>query len=85
MVFLRASDYHNENKKFKRSSKVMKKIKLPTDLKTKKCSISLCPYPSVLRIKIGLESRNLCKKHLDQHINKNEKHVVIFTKSISWF
>lgn len=83
MVWLTTSDYHKENKKSRRSNKVMKKIKLPTQMKTKSCSHSLCPFPSIITIKLGVETRNLCKKHLEEYKNKNEKNPVVITRASS--
>ena len=80
-VFISSKDYENENRRYKRSSLVSKKVKLPTDMKSKKCSISKCPYPAVVMGKIGNEKRSLCKPHYDQYVNKDEKHLPIFVKA----
>lgn len=58
-----------------------KKIKLSTQDKSKKCSISKCPFRSVISIQIGIEKRQLCQKHYDQSIRKYEKHPPIFKKA----
>jgi len=46
------------------------------------CSISECKLKSIETVKISFrETRNLCKKHLELFINKNEKHFPKFTKA----
>ena len=85
MVFLKASDYQQENKKFRRSKLIMKRVKLPTQLKTRHCSISKCPFPSIHTVKEGTQMFYLCKKHFEQHQNRYEEHKAIFTKALGWF
>jgi hypothetical protein len=52
-------------------------------MKTKSCSHSLCPFPSVLIINLGVETRNLCKKHLEEYEQRDEKNPVIWLKGSS--
>jgi len=59
----------------------VKKVKLSTEHKSKKCSISKCPERSVITVSIGIEKRNLCQKHYDISIRKNMKYDVLFQKA----
>lgn len=59
----------------------MIKTKLATQDKSKKCSISKCPFPSVITIPLGLEQRRLCQEHYNQHKNQRIQYPVSFTKA----
>lgn len=59
----------------------VKKVKLSTQDRSKKCSILKCPERSVITVSIGIEKRNLCQKHYDQSVRKNQKYPVIFEKA----
>ncbi|WP_299291886.1 hypothetical protein [Nitrosopumilus sp.] len=46
------------------------------------CSISECKLQSIKTVKISFrETRNLCKKHYELFISKNETHPTKFTKA----
>jgi len=59
----------------------VKKAKISSQDRSKKCSISKCPERSVITVSIGIEKRNLCQKHYDISVRKNEKHPPIFKKA----
>ncbi|MDE2040727.1 MAG: hypothetical protein KGJ45_12030 [Elusimicrobia bacterium] len=69
-------DLARENKKFRRSSLVMKKIKLPQHMKTKKCSKQLkgqnC-FAANHTVIVGKEVLHLCQRHFEQMNLKNTK------------
>lgn len=54
----------------------MKKIKLATRDKSRKCSHSKCGKPSVIEAVFGNESRKLCQQHYNELANKNIPPVV---------
>lgn len=78
-VFIKQSDYANENRQHKRSQLVSPKTRLPKDMKTKKCS--MCDFPAIVSGHIGKEKRDLCKTHYDQYVGKNETHPVVFIRA----
>lgn len=59
-----------ENIKFKRSARVMKRTKIPTNMKTKKCSLQVygerCK-PAQHTIVKSKQTFHLCSKHFDQY------------------
>lgn len=68
--FTSKQSLYRENKKFKRSQKVMKKVKIPTNMKTIKCSLQeyggLCS-PAQHTINKNKQSFHLCSKHFNQY------------------
>lgn len=56
----------------------MKREKIPTALKTKKCSI--CKM-SGSTIRIGNQTLTRCKKHISQYNMRNEEHPVEFERA----
>lgn len=59
-----------------------KKVKLPTQLRTKREKCSLCKEDSVQKIQISdTEFRNLCSKHFADWKRKDLKYSVRFEKA----
>ena len=59
----------------------VKKVKLSTQDRSKKCSISKCGKISVITLQIGIETRRLCQRHHDEAKRKNLKYPVKFEKA----
>ncbi len=59
----------------------VKKVKLSTQDRSKKCSISKCGKISVITVQIGIETRNLCQLHYDSSVRKNVKYPIVFEKA----
>lgn len=49
----------------------MRKIRLASQDRSKHCSHSLCPFPCVIEVIFGSESRRLCQLHYNQCAAKN--------------
>ncbi len=68
----RPEDYANENKKHGRSSRVMKKTKIPSQHKTSTHPCSQCTRKDAQQYQISeKESRWLCPVHYNQFMRKN--------------
>lgn len=81
--YLTKEDYANENKKTT-GTKTQKKVKLPTEYKTKKpkpCSI--CKEPSIVRIRTSNqgEFRRLCYAHYADYKRKDFTYSARFEKA----
>ena len=57
------------------------KTKLATRDKSKKCSHSKCPYPSVIQAIVEGKARRLCQIHIDSAKRKGIKFEVVFQKA----
>lgn len=79
------SAYIKENKKHRRSTRVQRKVKLPSNMKTKGCNTSDCKNPAVTSFQIENRTIHLCKGCLRKYKDRNERHPVIFTRASSWF
>ena len=74
-IFVSSKALEQENRKFKRSSKVMKKVKFGTNLKTKKCSLELyhtkCK-PATHTVNDGKRVFMICDKHFSLYRQQYE-------------
>lgn len=59
----------------------MIKTKLASQDKSKHCSHSKCPYPSVIRVIIEGKARRLCQGHIDSAKRKGIKFEVVFQRA----
>jgi hypothetical protein len=78
------NDYARERpKERKKNQKVYStKVKLPTNMRSKKVKCSLCKEPSIQVIQISdIETRRLCREHLADWKRKDNSHSVLFVKA----
>lgn len=65
-VWIKPSDYRTKKSRTRINSGA-KKTKLPTQLKSKTHTCSLCKSPSIRKIQVSdIEYRWLCKKHFEE-------------------
>ena len=77
-------DYARERpKERKKNQKVYsKKVKLPTNMRSKKIKCSLCKERAIQVIQISdIETRRLCKEHLEEWKNRDNSHYPLFVKA----
>ena len=90
MSIFSKKDYERENKANKRSnprrashggtkSGIAPKVKLPTQNKTKYCS--LCDNVAVKVVHVSGETRKLCRDHLFHYNHKDVDHVSVYQKA----
>jgi len=81
---IKKEDYARERptEKKKNQKVYSKKVKLPTNMRTKKVKCSLCKEQAVQTVKISdLETRKLCKEHLSDWNREKFTYSVKFVKA----
>lgn len=80
MSLFRWSDYATKKERPKNQRVVQKKIRLPTQLKSRKCS--LCRNIAYKEIRVSdKETRKLCKEHFAMFVRRNLQYFARFEKA----
>lgn len=78
---IRKEDYNRERPKEASKRLGLKRLKLPTHLKTKRKKCSLCKNLAVKVLTVKSESKRFCLAHLEQYERKDLRYQAKFQKA----